>query len=69
MEDIGAYYLIVLNDPKLRRAVIADAERSAMKAQTSWRLRVRLANALSALAVRIQPRATETTSQQPVFVE
>jgi hypothetical protein len=72
VEDLGAYYLIVLNDPQLRRGLIADAERSATKPHASSRLRVRLAHALEALAIRIQPRvprATELSSRQPIFVE
>ena len=75
MEDLGAYYMVVLNDPQLRRGLIADAERSqrsATKAQARSRLRVRLAHALHALAIRIEPRvprATEATPRQSVFVE
>jgi hypothetical protein len=75
VEDLGAYYLVVLNDPQLRRGIIADAERSqrsATNARTGARLRALVAEALQALASRIQPRearATETSSPQPVFVE
>ena len=75
MEHLGTTFAIILNDPQLRKGLIADAERSqrsAAKLRASIRLRFQLAGVLRALAIRIEPQLTrrgETGAVRPVFVE
>jgi len=76
VQHLGSEYGVILNDPKLRGGLIAEAERSqqrpADKPRASMRLRLRLAHTLRALAIRIEPRfpkGSEAGSSQPVFAE
>jgi hypothetical protein len=75
VEHLGTAYAIILNDPQLRKGLIADAERSQRSAanlRASMRLRFQLAGVLRALAIRIEPqlaRVSDTPLVQPVFVE
>jgi len=75
VEHLGSHYGVILNDPKLRAGLIADAEesqRAAEKMRASMRLRFQVAGVLRALAIRIEPhraRTGETNSSQPAFAE
>jgi hypothetical protein len=75
VEHLGSHYIVVLHDRELREGLIASAEqseRSIAQTRTSVRLRLRLATALRALAIRIDPqvpRLSEAGSQQPAFAE
>jgi hypothetical protein len=58
MEDFGAYYAIIFNDPELRRALIREAEQSRVSGEasrTSRLLRRCLAQTLRGLASRVEP--------------
>jgi hypothetical protein len=70
MEHLGSHYAVILNDPKLRAGLIADAEesqRSVERLRAGMRMRLRLAGVLRALAIRIEPQAARRS--EPVFVE
>ena len=58
MEHLGSHYGVILNDPKLRAGLVAEAEQSqqsAEKMRASLRLlRFQLAGVLRALAIRIE---------------
>jgi hypothetical protein len=75
MEHFGSHYAVILNDPKLRAAAVAEAEQSQLsveKMRASLRLRFRLAGVLRALAIRVEPRrahSSEPGTPQPVFAE
>jgi len=72
MEDVGAYYAIVLHDPRLRSGLIAEAKHSRQSSKQLWggeRLAFGLARALRALAMQIKPRqphGSETDQRAPV---
>jgi hypothetical protein len=74
MNHLGSEYIVILNDPQLRDALIteaADSARSTEKSRAS-RLRLRLADALRALATCIEPRVPlvrNTQRRQPLFNE
>jgi hypothetical protein len=75
LEHPGSEYGVILNDPRLRGALVDEAERSARSAdkpRASARIRFWVAHALQLLALRIEPRVargSETGSHLPVFVE
>jgi hypothetical protein len=67
---------VIVNVPRLRRALIDEAGRSARSADKSrasaQRVRARVAHALHMLAVCIEPRVTlgnEVGASRPVFVD
>lgn len=58
---LAASTVVILNDPRQRGGLIAEAEqsgRSAEKSRAFVGLRFRLAHSLRALAIRIEPRVT-----------
>jgi hypothetical protein len=60
MEYPGAYYMVVLNDPQLRRTLVEGPRRTAARGaagSTGWRLRVHIARCVHMLAEHVQPRA------------
>ena len=76
MGHLGTEFGIILNNPELRDGFVAEAERArrAKRAQRARvQLRVRLANALHALAIRIEPHVTHSdpaaSPTQPVFAD
>jgi hypothetical protein len=74
MEHIGSEYIVILSDRQLRDRLIteaADSARSTEKSRAST-LRLRLADALRALTIRIEPRVplvSNTQRRQPLFNE
>jgi hypothetical protein len=81
---LGTEFGIIVNNPQLREGFIAQAERSerhklaqraARSARGSVGLRVRLADALHALAMRIAPPTPHSSEPapasptQPVFAD
>jgi hypothetical protein len=74
VEHIGSEFGIILNNPELRDGFVAEAERAQRAQQARVQLRVRLANALHALAIRIEPHVAQGSEpapspSQPVFAD
>jgi hypothetical protein len=75
LEHLGSEYGVIVNDPRLRVALMDEAGRSvrsADKPRASARIRVRIAHALHVLALRIEPRVergNDVGASRPVFVD
>lgn len=58
MEDLGAYYAILLHDPELRQVLVDQSQTtrpSRMPTRRFRSVRIRLAHTLVGLAGRIEP--------------
>jgi hypothetical protein len=74
VELLGSEFGVIINDPELRGGFVAEAERSRRSANRARgggaRLRLRLANALRALAILVEPRTAEPReANRPAFAE
>lgn len=58
MQPVGPEFIVILNDPELRRALIEQPERRGSPSVSSWHvdLRFKLAQALRSLVSRVDRR-------------